>query len=78
MDDLKIVGAITSAAAATGTGSVTVATITSSAPGILGVLGFTTTTTVALPIAGVLAISGLIGMGVYQGLKIARQQSESQ
>jgi len=78
MDDLKIVGAITSAAAATGTGSVTIATITSSAPGILGVLGFTTTTTVALPIAGVLAVAGSIGIGVHQGLKIASQQSESQ
>jgi len=78
MDDLKVVGAITSAAAATGTGSVTIATLTSSAPGILGVLGFTTTTTVALPIAGILAVTGLIGFGVYKGVEIARQQSESQ
>ncbi|MEZ2303971.1 MAG: hypothetical protein ACBR13_19575 [Microcoleus sp.] len=78
MDDLKMVGAITSAAAATGTGSVTIATITSSAPGILGAIGFTTTTTVALPVAGVVAVAGLVAFGVYKGVKMASQQSESQ
>ena len=78
MDDLKMVGAITSAAAATGTGSVTIATITSSAPGILGAIGFTTTTTVALPVAGVVAVAGLVAFGVYKGVEMARQQSESQ
>lgn len=79
MDDLKIVGAITSAAAAaTGTASVTVATITSSAPGILGVLGFTTTTTVALPAAGIVAAAGLVSYGVYKGVEFARQQSKAQ
>jgi len=78
MDDLKIVGAITSAAAATRTGSVTIATITSSAPGILGVIGFTTTTTVALPIAGVVAAGGLFIFGIIKGVEMARQQSESQ
>lgn len=76
MDDLKIVGAITSAAAATGTGSVTIATITSSAPGILGVIGFTTTTTVALPIAGVVAVGGLLALGFLKVM--ASQESESQ
>lgn len=75
MDDLKVVGAITSAAAATGTGSVTIATVTSSAPGILGVLGFTTTTTVALPVAGVVAAAGLVGFGIYKGVELARKQS---
>lgn len=78
MDDLKVVGAITSAAAATGTGSVTIATVTSSAPGILGVLGFTTTTTVALPVAGIVAAAGLVGFGIYKGVEFARKQSESQ
>ena|GEM_PF-2380106 len=78
MDNLKIVGAITSAAAATGTGSVTIATVTSSASGILGVLGFTTTTTVALPVAGILAAAGLVAFGAYKGVEIARKQSESQ
>lgn len=78
MDDLKVVGAITTAAAATGTGSVTIATVTSSASGILGVLGFTTTTTIALPVAGILAAGGLLVFGAYKGLEIARKQSESQ
>ncbi|MEG5175910.1 hypothetical protein [Microcoleus sp. B3-D7] len=78
MDDLKMVGAITSAAAATGTGSVTIATITSSAPGILGAIGFTTTTTVALPVAGVVAVAGLVAFGVFKGVEMARKQSESQ
>jgi hypothetical protein len=78
MDDLKMVGAITSAAAATGTGSVTIATITSSAPGILGAIGFTTTTTITLPVAGVVAVAGLVGFGIYKGVEMARQQSESQ
>ena len=76
MDDLKIVGAITSAAAATGTGSVTIATVTSSVPGILGVLGFTTTTTVALPVAGIVAAAGLVGLGLYKGVEFARKQAE--
>lgn len=74
MDDLKVVGAITSAAAATGTGTVTVATLTSSAPGILGVLGFTTTTTVALPVAGIVATAGLVGYGVYKAVEFARKK----
>lgn len=73
MDDLKVVGAITSVAAATGTGSVTVATITSSAPGILGVLGFTTTTAVALPVAGIVAVGGLLGYGIYKGIELSRK-----
>jgi hypothetical protein len=33
------------------------------AAGILGVLGFTATTTVALPAAGLVAAGGLIGFG---------------
>ncbi len=48
----------------------TIATITSPAPGILGVLGFTTTTTVALPVAGILAAGGLVLFGIYKGLGI--------
>ena len=78
MDDWKVVGAISSAVAATGTGSVTIATITSSAPGILGVIGFTTTTTVALPVAGLVAAGALVAFGAYKGVEIARKQSESQ
>ena len=70
-------GFFSSVAAAFGTGSVTVATITSSAPGILGVIGFTTTTIVTLPVAGVAAVAALVGFGVYKGVEIASQQSES-
>lgn len=75
MDDIKIVGAITGTAAAAGTGSVTVATVTSAAPGVLGILGFTTTTTVALPVAGIVATAGLMGYGLYRGLELARKHS---
>ena len=62
-DDAKALVAIAGTASAAGTGSVTVATITSTAPGILGVLGFTTTTTVALPVAGIVAAGGLLWFG---------------
>ena len=54
----------------------TVATVTSSVPGILGVLGFTTTTTVALPVAGIVAAAGLVGLGLYKGVEFARKQAE--
>jgi hypothetical protein len=56
----------------------TFATVTSSASGILGVIGFTTTTTVALPVAGLVAAGALVGFGAYKGIEIARKQSESQ
>ena len=45
-------------------GSITVATVTSAAPGILGAVGLTTTTVVALPAAGVVAVAGLTALGV--------------
>jgi hypothetical protein len=48
------------------------------APGTLVAIGFITTTTVGLPVAGVVAVAGLVGFGVYKGVEIARQQSESQ
>jgi hypothetical protein len=68
-DDAKALVAIAGTASAAGTGSVTVATITSTAPGILGVLGFTTTTTVALPVVGLVAAGGLIGFGFWKALE---------
>jgi hypothetical protein len=46
-----------------------VATITSSAPGLLGIIGLTTTTTVALPVAGIVAGAGLATYGVVKVLK---------
>lgn len=74
--ELRAVGAIatTVASTATSTGSITVATLTTSAPGILGAIGLTTTTTVTLPIAGVIGVSALVGFGVYKGVQIATKQ----
>ncbi|GJD20669.1 hypothetical protein RIVM261_056250 [Rivularia sp. IAM M-261] len=72
LDDAKALGTIAASAGAAGAGSITVATITSSAPGILGVLGFITTTAVTLPIAGVVAAAGLVGYGLYKGIKAAQ------
>jgi hypothetical protein len=66
LDDAKALGAIAATASATGAGSVTVATITTSAPGIMGALGITTTTVVALPVAGVVAAGGLLFYGAYK------------
>lgn len=64
-EDSAILGAITAASSTVaGLGSVTVATVTSTAPGILGVLAFTTTTAVALPAAGIVAVAGLAAYGV--------------
>lgn len=72
IDDAKALGAIAATASAAGTGSVTVATISSSAPGILGALGFATTTTVALPVAGVVAAGGLLCYGAYKMHKLLK------
>lgn len=74
MDDMKAIGAIVTGAAAAGMGSIPVATITSSAPGILGMVGFTTTTTIALPVAGIVAVAGLTGYGIYKGIQAAQNQ----
>jgi len=51
------------AASAVGAGSIVVAEITAPAAGILGAVGFTTTTTVALPVAGLVAAGGLLWFG---------------
>ncbi len=66
LDDAKALSAIAATASAAGSGSVTVATITSTAPGIMGALGLTTTTVVALPVAGVVAAGGLLCYGAYK------------
>lgn len=76
MDTGKALGAIAATSSAVGGGSITVATITSSAPGILGVLGFTTTTAVTLPVAGVVAAASLIGYGVYKGVQLASKNNQ--
>jgi hypothetical protein len=71
-NELKVVGAIATTAAMAELGSITVATVTSSASGILGVLGFTSTTAVALPVGGAIAIAGLVGYGLYKGIRAAQ------
>ncbi len=74
--EVKAVGAIATTIASTaGAGSITVATLTTSAPGILGAIGLTTTTTVALPIAGVIGASALLGYGIYKGVQIASKET---
>lgn len=69
MDDMKAIAGIVTAAGSAGTGAIQVATITSSAPGILGAIGLTTTTTVALPIAAIIGVGGLLGYGIYRGFR---------
>ncbi|MEW5859341.1 MAG: hypothetical protein AB1861_18465 [Cyanobacteriota bacterium] len=78
-EDVLAIGAIAAASsAAAGLGSITVATVTSAAPGILGWVGLATTTTVALPVAGIVAASGLVGYGIYKGVKLATEQETEQ
>jgi hypothetical protein len=75
--DLKALGAITgfaSTAAAAHLGSITVATMTSAAPGIAGWLGFTATSVVALPVAGVVTAGGLLAYGGYKVVKFLQTQ----
>lgn len=67
---------VTTTASLAGSGSVTVATITSPMPGILGWIGFTTTTTIALPIAGIVAVGMFLGYGIYRGLSNARNENQ--
>jgi hypothetical protein len=47
-------------------GSIVVAEITTPTTGILGAVGFTTTTTVALPVTGLIAAGSLIGFGCFK------------
>ncbi len=71
-EDVVAVGSIAAvSSAAASLGSITVATVTSAAPGILGWVGLTTTTVVALPAAGIVAGAGLVGYGIYKGVKLA-------
>lgn len=69
-DDVKALASIAgTAASAVGAGSIVVAEITAPTAGILGVIGFTTTTTVALPVAGIVAAGGLLGFGFCKALE---------
>jgi len=77
VEDLETLGAIagfSSAAVAAHLGSITVATMTSAAPGIAGLLGFTTTAVVALPVAGVVTAGGILGYGGYKVVKFLQNQ----
>jgi hypothetical protein len=63
-NDVKVLASMAgTAASAVGAGSIVVAEITAPAAGILGVVGFTTTTTVALPVAGLVAAGSLLWFG---------------
>lgn len=69
-DDVKALASIAgTAASAVGAGSIVVAEITAPAAGILGAVGFTATTTVALPVAGLVAAGGLIGFGFCKAVE---------
>ncbi|MBA2749226.1 MAG: hypothetical protein H0U45_10930 [Tatlockia sp.] len=72
-DDAKALAAIVSTAGASvGLGAIVVAEVTAPVAGVLGVLGFTTTTVVALPVAGIVGFAGLMGYGLYKGVKKAQ------
>lgn len=71
--DVKVISALASSAAAI-PGSITVATVTTPAAGIAGVLGFTATSAVALPIGGVIAVGALVSYGVHKGLQAAKEE----
>lgn len=75
---LAIAGATTAIGTATSGASITIATITTSAPGILGALGLGVTSTVALPVAGVVGGAALAGYGVYRGIEIFNQVSNQE
>lgn len=71
MFDQKAIAGLGAAAAAI-PGSVTVATVTAPAPGILGVIGLTTTTAVTLPVAGVVVVGAALGYGICKGMGAAK------
>lgn len=72
INETKAISTIATTAAAAGTGTITIATYTTAAPGILGAIGFTTTATVAVPVAGVIAVGGLFA---YGAMKVFKSQS---
>lgn len=74
--ELKAFGAVAASAASMIPGAVTVATLTAPAPGIAGMLGFTATTVVSVPLAApVILGAGLIagGCAVHKYLKDNKQ-----
>jgi len=75
--DVQAITAIAGASSASaGLGSITLLTTTTTAPGILALLGAGTTTVVALPVAGLVAASGLIAYGGYKVVKYVQSQDD--
>jgi len=70
---LGFIGTLSSAAAAN-LGSITILTTTTTAHGILALLGAGTTTVFAVPAAGAVAVSGLLAYGGYKVLKYMQSQ----
>lgn len=78
-EDVQAIAAIAGASGATaGLGSVTVLTWTTTAHGIMALLGAGTTTVIALPVAGVVATSGLLAYGGYKVVKYLQDQDQDQ
>jgi hypothetical protein len=76
-EEVQTIAAIAGASGATtGLGSITVLTATTTAHGILALLGAGTTTVVALPVAGIVAASGLIAYGGYKVVKYIQSQND--
>jgi hypothetical protein len=75
--DVQAIAAIAGASGAgAGFGSITVLTTTTTAHGLLALLGAGTTTVVALPVAGIVAASGLIAYGGYKVVKYVQSQDD--
>ena len=70
---LGFIGTLSSAAAAN-LGSITILTTTTTAHGILALLGAGTTTVFAVPAAGAVAVSGLLAYGGYKVIKYMQSQ----
>ena len=76
-EDVQAIAAIASATGASaGLGSITVLTYTTTAHGILALLGAGTTTVVALLVAGIVATGGLLAYGGYKVIKYVQSQNE--
>jgi hypothetical protein len=74
-EDVQAIAAIAGASGASaGLGSITVLTYTTTAHGILALLGAGTTTVVALPVAGVVAAGGLLAYGGYKVINYMQSQ----
>ena len=55
-------------------GSIVLGEVATLVSGLLGVLGFTTTTAVVLPVAGIVAVAGLLCYGAYKTYEYLESQ----